>query len=114
MGRSCLSRASGSLAVRHFGGVPVARKRVGVEMPSTSPAVPEECDLVLNGEDIAGRVTSAAFSEALQKVIGLAYVSPGDASSGSIITIKLSNGRRVNATVCKLPFYDPEGQRQAM
>ena len=38
--------------------------------------LPLECNLVLDGDEIIGRVTSAARSQALNRVIGLAYVPP--------------------------------------
>jgi glycine cleavage system aminomethyltransferase T len=57
-----------------------------------------------------GRVTSARFSPALRKSIGLAWVPASDGAEGTRIRIQL-NGRAVPARVVSLPFYDPAGTR---
>ena len=54
----------------------------------TAP-VPEECHLTLKDGAIAGRVTSAAYSETLKKTIGLAYVAPDQAAIDSLFDIKV-------------------------
>ena len=92
---------------------PLTRKLVGFTLPDTSP-LPEECHLVLRGEEIAGRVTSAVRSPAVGKIVGLAYVHPDDSEPESTFTIKLGDGQRIEGTVVPLPFYDPEGARQEM
>ena len=69
---------------------------------------------MIRGGEIAGRVTSAAYSEACGAVVGLAYVHPDDAEPGSHFTIKLEDGSTVEATVTKHPFYDPANERQAL
>jgi sarcosine oxidase subunit alpha len=76
--------------------------------------VPEECRLVIRGGEITGRVTSCAFSPALDKVIGLAYVAPDQAKRGRRFEIKLDGGRLVEAEVVALPFYDPDNERQKL
>ncbi|OLP20380.1 aminomethyltransferase [Leptolyngbya sp. 'hensonii'] len=73
---------------------------------------PQECHLVIEGNDIAGRVTSIAFSSALQRYIGLAYLKPELAQVGTRFRIRISDGSLVPATVSPTPFYDPENQRQ--
>lgn len=89
------------------------RKLVGFTLPENSP-MPLECNLVLNDNEITGRVTSVARSPVLKKIIGLAFVSPDKAEPGKTIQIKLSNARIVQAQVCQTPFYDPENKRQEM
>ena len=77
----------------------------------TGPAA-KECHLIIDGEDMAGRVTSVAMSEALDQIIGLAYVTPALAKVGEKIHIRIDGGAMVEATIVKLPFYDPDGARQ--
>ncbi|SIT49116.1 Sarcosine oxidase alpha subunit [Paraburkholderia piptadeniae] len=71
-----------------------------------------ECHLVIERGEIAGRVTSVAWSATLQKTIGLAFVRPGQAEPGTRIKFRLSDGRMLPATVVPTPFYDPESERQ--
>jgi sarcosine oxidase subunit alpha len=104
----------GRAALRCFEDRPLTRKLVGFELPNDTGTLPEECNLVIRNGDIAGRVTSIAHSAELNKIIGLAYVSPDDSSSGSQITIKRTDGRMLNAMVVKLPFLDPDGARQKL
>ena len=74
--------------------------------------LPKECHLLIENEDIHGRVTSVAYSPTLQRVIGLAYVENVDCKPGDHITIRIDNGSLVTAEICATPFYDPEGVRQ--
>ncbi len=90
------------------------RKLVGFTIPGPDAAVPKECHLVIRDGEITGRVTSCAFSPALEKVIGLAYVAPDQAELGTHFEIKIEDGRMVEAEVVPLPFYDPDGKRQEM
>jgi len=90
----------------------ITRRLVGFKMAGATP--PPECCLVLRDGRIAGRVTSAAHSDACGGIIGLAYVAPEDSAIGSPITIKLPDGHLVNAHVVPIPFYDPDHARQAL
>jgi sarcosine oxidase, subunit alpha len=74
--------------------------------------VPKECHLVIEGSDIAGRVTSCVRSAAVGRVIGLAYVRPHQAATGTRLTIRVEEGRIVTGRVVPLPFYDPNNERQ--
>ncbi len=74
--------------------------------------MPKECHLVIHDGQISGRVTSIAYSEAVGKVIGLAFVAPERAQPGTRFGIRADGGVMVNATIVKPPFYDPEGARQ--
>jgi sarcosine oxidase subunit alpha len=76
--------------------------------------LPEECNLTLAGDEIAGRVTSIENSAACGHPIGLAYVRPEMANAGDQFEIKLSDGQRLAAKVATLPFYDPDNERQAL
>jgi len=93
--------------------VGLTRKMVGFEIGDAA-SLPEECHLVVRGAEITGRVTSAATSPTLGKVIGLAYVAPDQAEVGNTFTVKIGGGKLVEARVVKLPFYDPDGRRQEM
>ena len=92
----------------------LVRKLVGFTLKNVADPCPEECHLVLKGEEIVGRVTSAVNSPSLGKVVGLAYVHADDAALGSEFTIKVDGGKRITGIVTKYPFYDPENKRQEM
>ena len=76
--------------------------------------MPEECYLTVRNGAIVGRVTSAVRSPALDRVIGLAYVAPDQATPGTSFDIKIAGGRLLQARVVKLPFFDPDNTRQEM
>jgi len=73
--------------------------------------MPKECHLVIENGDILGRVTSVAYSETLDKVIGLAFL-PDDRAVGSRFQIRVDGGVMVEAEVVPTPFYDPDNSRQ--
>ena len=75
-------------------------------------AVPKECHLVIRDGEMAGRVTSIAFSPALGRHVGLAFVAPDMATEGSRFFIRADAGRMVQARVVSTPFYDPSGALQ--
>ncbi len=75
-------------------------------------AAPRECHLVIRGGEIAGRVTSIAFSPALGRHVGLAFVNPEMAAEGSRFFIRADAGNLVQARVVSTPFYDPSGALQ--
>ncbi len=92
----------------------LTRRLVGFRL-SAGAALPEECSLTLRGNEIVGRVTSAAYSDAVGHIIGLAYVSPEMTEAGARFEIKLTGGRgRVSAEVVPCPFYDAENARQQL
>ncbi len=92
----------------------ITRRLVGFTTIDPNAPVPEECHLVVRGAEILGRVTSACRSETLGKVVGLAYVAPGQAEPGSRFDIKIQGGRIIEGEVVPLPFYDPGNRRQEM
>jgi sarcosine oxidase, subunit alpha len=93
---------------------PLTRKLVGFTLANDGDPCPEECHLVLKGEEIVGRVTSAVRSPSLNKVVGLAYVHPSDGEPGKQFDIKVDGGKRITGVVTKYPFYDPDNKRQEM
>lgn len=89
------------------------RKLIGFElMSSDSKNFPLESNLIIEADEMVGRVTSIAFSPTLKKTIGLADVFMAFSEVGTFIHIKLTSGRLVKAKVVKTPFYDPKGVRQ--
>jgi sarcosine oxidase subunit alpha len=92
----------------------VARRLVGFALVDEGAPCPKECHLVVEDDQIAGRVTSAVRSPTLGKVIGLAYVPPAMAAVGSRFAIRIERGATIEAEVVPTPFYDPENKRQEM
>jgi sarcosine oxidase subunit alpha len=66
--------------------------------------MPMDCNLVVDGRDILGRVTSISYSKYLDRHIGFAYVTPAKKESGSVFNIRTDSGALVTATVVKTPF----------
>jgi aminomethyltransferase len=81
----------------------VSRKLVGFEL--LDRGIPrhgyEVCDA--NGTEI-GIVTSGTMGPAVKKAVGMAYVKPEFAKSGTDIFIKVRD-KLLKATVVKTPFY---------
>ncbi len=84
---------------------------VGFRLQPEESALPREGHLVLDGSDMAGRVTSVTRSPTLNQVIGLAMVSPAVATAGRF-RIRIEGKHEVDAAVATLPFYDAAGERQ--
>jgi sarcosine oxidase subunit alpha len=84
---------------------------VGFERATREP-MPKEGHLVIDGSAIAGRVTSVAWSETLDRGVGLAYVAPHLAQPGREIQVRADGGVLLTARIAKTPFYDPDGKRQ--
>jgi sarcosine oxidase, subunit alpha len=101
----------GSAALQQHQRRGMERKLVGFELEPGS-ILPKECHLVIEGNEIAGRVTSCAHSAALGRAIGLAYVRPHQSEPGQTFSIRTDGGRLVRARVVALPFYDPGNARQ--
>jgi len=90
------------------------RKQVlaGFMLVDANAGSPKECHLVIAGGEIAGRVTSIAYSPALDKVIGLALIAPALAQPGTVFEVRIDGGKLVQAKVAEAPFYDPQSARQ--
>jgi sarcosine oxidase subunit alpha len=73
---------------------------------------PKECHLIIRNGNIAGRVTSIAYSETLGQHVGLAVIVPDLTAEGTRFNIRADGGRMVEAVVSRFPFYDPAGDRQ--
>jgi len=93
---------------------PALRSLVGFIITDPDAPLPQESHLILNNEQMTGRVTSCHYSPTLNKALGLAYVPPESAAAGSDIIIKSTDGVLVHASVVELPFYDPKTLRQEL
>ena len=84
--------------VTHRGGGRVAKKLVRWIAEDSAPVVPlPEARITSFDKDI-GRVTSAAFSPSIERVIGLGYVHRDFTASGTNVTV-LWNDARIKAVV---------------
>ena len=102
----------GQRSLRVIGKQRRKQKLVGFALgEARSDAPPKECHLIIRNGEIAGRVTSIAFSETLGRHIGLALIASELAAEGTRFNIRV-DGRMVEAAVVKTPFYDPAGERQ--
>lgn len=92
---------------------PLAQKLTGFVLAAGyDGTVPQECHLIIEQGDIAGRITSIAWSPSMQRHIGLAFVRPDLAVDNNVISVRLSDGSRVKAWIHPTPFYDPKNTRQ--
>ena len=92
---------------------PAKQQLVGIVFPQGDTSEkPKECNLVIENNEIAGRVTSIAYSPTLNRHIALAFVRPTQANTGEKVNIRLTNGTLVTAEVAQTPFYDAENLRQ--
>lgn len=73
--------------------------------------VPDEGASVLRDGRLAGRVTSAKWSDTLKKTIGMAIVPLESANEGAEIRIRRVGQADLVARVALKPFYDPTGAR---
>ena len=91
---------------------PVNKQLVAFTLaPDFKGEMPLECNLVIDGNAINGRITSISFSQTVGKVIGFAYVKPYQKAVGSIFQIRTDNGSLVSATVVETPFF--KSQKEA-
>ena len=86
----------------------VRESLVGFEMLDDS--LPDDGAPVVIGGRPVGRVTSARYSPARQRAIGMAWVPAEHAGDGHAIVIRVA-GRLAKALVKQAAFYDPEGGR---
>jgi len=94
---------------------PASRRLVGISFGNDGRgSLPEECHLIFDGDEIVGRVTSIAKRSTLGHPVGLAYVRPDLAESGTKVRIRVEGSDLVEATVTSIPFYDPENHRQTL
>ncbi|MDA8265461.1 MAG: 2Fe-2S iron-sulfur cluster-binding protein [Actinomycetota bacterium] len=85
---------------------------VGLQ-PSDTHLVPAEASQIVSPSGaIEGRITSSRFSPTIGRSICLGLVSARLAVAGTVVTVKLPDGRHVPATVMEHhAHFDPEGSR---
>jgi len=66
--------------------------------------MPQECNLVIAGDEIAGRITSITASPSCGQTIGLAFVAPELGTPGTHFHIRTDSGAMVEAIVMTTPF----------
>jgi sarcosine oxidase subunit alpha len=89
---------------------PLRQTLVGFELGAGADQV-AECHLAIDHGEIAGRVTSVAWSPTLGRHIGLAMLRPELATPGGTFSIRVTDGAMVEARIVPTPFYDAEGRR---
>jgi len=89
----------------------IGQRLVGLQ-PVDGSVVPDEASLIVDGSNIAGRITSSRMSPTLQRSVCLAQVDPRLAEPGTVVTVRLPSGRLVEARVMPQHAHvDPEGGR---
>jgi aminomethyltransferase len=119
----------GQAALRKEAGRGPARQLVGLEidwdglerlydeagLPPQVPATASRVSVpVYSGERQVGKVTSSTWSPTLKKMIALGSLSSSSAALGKRLEMEWTvdhRRRRVDATVVKLPFFDPPRKR---
>lgn len=92
---------------------PLTRRLAGLTFSvDQAGQLPEECNLIIDDGEIAGRITSIGRRSSLGHPIAMAFVEPDLAVQGTRLKIRLDNGSMVEAEVAAMPFYDPENARQ--
>jgi sarcosine oxidase subunit alpha len=76
--------------------------------------MPKESQLIIRDGRIAGRVTSVAFSAAVGKYLGLAFVAPELSAVGTRFFVRADGGRMLEGQIAPVPFYDPAAERQRL
>ncbi|MFT4520397.1 MAG: sarcosine oxidase subunit alpha [Halioglobus sp.] len=104
----------GGRTIAELDKAPLQRSLVGFVIDDPAAPTPLESHLVLDGEQMTGRVTSCNYSPTLGQAIGLAYVPGSMAEPGQCFVIKSTGGVRVSAKVVSTPFYDPQTLRQEL
>ena len=85
------------------------RRRVGLKLEGRSAA--REGSLLFAGSREIGRVTSGGFSPTRSQPIAMAYVDADHAGEGTQLEAEV-RGKRLPATVVKLPFVPPRYHRK--
>ena len=109
-GKGCYVGQEVIIRVLHRGQGRVARRLVGLTLGSGPGAtVPGPATAIRSGGAAVGRVTSAVRSPALDRVIGLGYVSRALSEPGVEVVVGDGEGDAQVARVTRLPFVAPRG-----
>ncbi len=80
--------------------------------PANGAIVPDEASLIVEGNHIAGRITSSRMSPTLGRSVCLAQVEARLAAPGTDVTVRLPDGRIISARVMPQHAHvDPDGGR---
>ncbi|HKW99527.1 MAG TPA: 2Fe-2S iron-sulfur cluster-binding protein [Bryobacteraceae bacterium] len=101
----------GRNALRRLSSAPAQQNLVGFVMLDES--LPQDGAAILVNGSLAGRVTSARYSPANGKAVGLAWLAGRLANEGAEIDIRV-DGRTARARLVTEAFYDPPGARLRM
>ncbi|MEH6445700.1 MAG: glycine cleavage T C-terminal barrel domain-containing protein [Oceanospirillaceae bacterium] len=104
----------GQRVIKELNSLGQLRALVGFVVDDLNAPIPLESHLIIEDDQMTGRITSCNYSPTLGKPVGMAYVQLHKAEAGSEIAIRSTGGVMVNAKVVALPFYDPQTQRQAL
>ena len=85
---------------------------VGLQPVDASIVPPEASQIVRGSSTIVGRITSSRMSPTLGRSVCLAYVAADLTEPGTVVTVRLPDGRDIAATVMSQhAHFDPEGTR---
>jgi sarcosine oxidase, subunit alpha len=98
----------GKAAILQAQGRALREKLVGFRMDDD--LIPEDGAAILVGGEPLGRVTSARYSFATGKAVGLGWVPADSAAGGQVVQMPV-DGRLATARLVDGPFYDPDGKR---
>jgi len=101
----------GRAALRRLSGEELKQSLAGFIM--NEGELPEDGAAILVDGKLAGRVTSARYSPANWKAVGLAWIPAALARPGAEIQVRVG-GRLARARITQQAFYDPEGARLRM
>jgi sarcosine oxidase subunit alpha len=88
-----------------------AQQLVGLQ-PVDGSVVPEEASLIMDGGEIAGRITSSRMSPTLRRSVCLALVDAHLAAADTVVTVRLPSGSSEPARVMpELAHVDRDGGR---
>jgi sarcosine oxidase subunit alpha len=89
------------------------RRLVGIAFAEDgSGRLPEECQLIIDGGQIAGRITSIAKRTTVGRPIALAFLRSDLAVPGTVVRVRVDAQETVDGEVVRLPFYDKDNTRQ--
>lgn len=89
------------------------RFRNGGISVSADAAVEGGAKILLGGKEV-GVVTSPSYSQFLMQSIALVQLQPAAQALGTQVQVRNADGSTVDATVVRVPFYDPRRRRVAV
>ena len=103
----------GQRALQVIDARPQQRTLVGIRFDDDdAKALPLECNLIIEHDEIVGRITSIAHRTTLGVPLALGFVHPDASRPGTRIQVQTESRHFAAGTVLSTPFYDPENARQ--